>query len=1072
MKCGRSTTLTSSKASTTTKVDVGVKAKRLRYGKCVSLENSEYVFEGMCRRDVVSWSTMINWPNEVTVVSVVAACAALDSLSLCKRVHSYVEARRDTPIEGNMANEKHYAFVVDLYASTRRLKEADDLDITWRPINPLQVLHVLLSFASFAKYSIDSFGLNRYATRVKYISSCYSGCLFEPDVLKDDNIYAVSDAICDELTKACSKDLASIIIDGEEEIFLHECFARLIAFGINYCIDILVFENIWFKEVRKILGFPSISLISVSGPKWAPCLARIHSNRVLADGGSLLRTFLGPQKVALVGLGVHYDNTVLLDSGSDILHLPRLLVFPRRFLILVGKTWLTWSLRGLSCVLTQEAFDAFCEAFHIPKELHPVLPSRNDTMHERPTGRLGYILEMDLFSFIHVSDPTKVKVTERERREGEPPLLETTVGCTVPLLPIAPDRAKDKLEDSVDRLFDEGGSGDQTYQGGSVGGASNVHIQPVSEAADTAVEDVAPLQPRRQRKRKATAVDASGASHPPKTLRKYHGASSRVGIAALPTLPFVTSSVSATPEHKGRDNTDSITGYNLRTIGAPQRFVISLDSSHHSGTHVAETEVDSLIRSSALTMTTAGTVTVTAGAATVVKETAAKPSLFATGSSSAGGTKHTPDCREMVDEFAPPKFFASVRGIEHDQLFVEFNVGAARQMTLGAEVRMRAEYNIKEKKRLKSVVDDQVEVLKVKEKEMEDLKAQLLLKEAEAAEAIRLRAEASKFEAVEKSFQDEIRSLKERNTALEKEKGELDVRVGDLAASVKVRKQEVDDLDAVVTSVRSQNDNLVDQVHQLETSSAKLQEEVTMLDKLYVDFVEMALHLEENFYPHLLTTISGRRWLLTQGMELAIAKCLNSTEYLSALGAAISKAVEKGMSDGLSAGITHGMKGRVLADVAMYNPSVEADYISALQRLQNINFSLIAELRSNKDASIETIMNIIHLDDAIAERLGLTELQPHVDQLMVPIHHSPDQRVVGASALSLSLDVSRTEGASDDIPATAGTTTALSITFVSASSTPPISTDDYEVVHADDQGNAGVDVDPFPNVDDAELNIS
>ncbi|GKF38756.1 hypothetical protein Tco_0118817, partial [Tanacetum coccineum] len=60
----------------------------------------------------------------------------------------------------------------------------------------------------------------------------------------------------------------------------------------------------------------------------------------------------------------------------------------------------------------------------------------------------------------------------------------------------------------------------------------------------------------------------------------------------------------------------------------------------------------------------------------------------------------------------------------------------------------------------------------------------------------------------------------------------------------------------------------------------------------------------------------------------------------------------------------------------------------------------------------------------------------------------------------------------DDIPATAGTTTALSITFVSASSTPPISIDDYEVVHADDQGNAGVDVDPFPNVDDAELNIS
>ncbi|GKF12205.1 hypothetical protein Tco_0050131, partial [Tanacetum coccineum] len=34
--------------------------------------------------------------------------------------------------------------------------------------------------------------------------------------------------------------------------------------------------------------------------------------------------------------------------------------------------------------------------------------------------------------------------------------------------------------------------------------------------------------------------------------------------------------------------------------------------------------------------------------------------------------------REMVDEFAPLKFFASIRGMEHDQLFMKFNVGVAR----------------------------------------------------------------------------------------------------------------------------------------------------------------------------------------------------------------------------------------------------------------------------------------------------------------------------------------------------------------------------------------------------------
>ncbi|GKE26781.1 hypothetical protein Tco_1442165, partial [Tanacetum coccineum] len=87
--------------------------------------------------------------------------------------------------------------------------------------------------------------------------------------------------------------------------------------------------------------------------------------------------------------------------------------------------------------------------------------------------------------------------------------------------------------------------------------------------------------------------------------------------------------------------------------------------------------------------------------------------------------------------------------MEHDQLFTEFNVRVARQVALSAEVRMRVEYNIKEKKKFRSIVDEQTELLKVRDGDIENLKAQLLLKEAEAAKAIRLRAEASKFEAIE-----------------------------------------------------------------------------------------------------------------------------------------------------------------------------------------------------------------------------------------------------------------------------------------------------------------------------------
>nr|GFC44499.1 hypothetical protein [Tanacetum cinerariifolium] len=222
----------------------------------------------------------------------------------------------------------------------------------------------------------------------------------------------------------------------------------------------------------------------------------------------------------------------------------------------------------------------------------------------------------------------------------------------------------------------------------------------------------------------------------------------------------------------------------------------------------------------------------------------------------------------------------------------------------------------------------------------------------------------------------------------EKDRNALDVKATSLEASVMDKEHELTNLNAQLTFVKSQNDNLANQVSSsglqvklfsFENLTERLEEfqdaQLNIVNdkfyKLYVDFVEMALHL--------LTTIYDRHWLLTHGMKLAITKCLHSPEYISALGAAIGKAIEKGMQDGLSVEITHGTEGRALTDVAAYNPSAEADYIFALQQIQIVNFSLLAELRSNKDASVDTLMNILRLEETLAERLGLTESQPHVD---------------------------------------------------------------------------------------------
>ncbi|GJW71866.1 putative ribonuclease H-like domain-containing protein, partial [Tanacetum coccineum] len=342
--------------------------------------------------------------------------------------------------------------------------------------------------------------------------------------------------------------------------------------------------------------------------------------------------------------------------------------------------------------------------------------------------------------------------------------------------------------------------------------------------------------------------------------------------------------------------------------------------------------------------------------------------------------------------------FCGSKGIKREYIFLNFNVGTAHQACLNAE-------------RLKT----------------------------EAAEAVRLRVQVSAAKAVEKVHAD---------------------------------------VNVVVSSIKSQNDGLVDQVHALETTCSSLRDQVAKLD---LDLLEMALHLEEKFYPYLLTTISGQRWLLTHGLKIVVVNCLNSPEYLTTLGSAISHAIEKGMQSGLSAGIDHRKAGRSLGDVVAYNHAAEVDYNSSLQKLRKMDFPLITELNSHKDASVADIMDLLYLESPLANALGMSDLQPNVEQLTLPIYQPEDQVVLGETSLSFALSVAHsrfekirenvavqrsalidvwvplvdllsaknlvgTSSTSGHVPATIVTTTALSTTFSSASSFPPISTDDYEIV--------------------------
>ncbi|GJW53045.1 hypothetical protein Tco_0097130 [Tanacetum coccineum] len=161
--------------------------------------------------------------------------------------------------------------------------------------------------------------------------------------------------------------------------------------------------------------------------------------------------------------------------------------------------------------------------------------------------------------------------------------------------------------------------------------------------------------------------------------------------------------------------------------------------------------------------------------------------------------------------------------------------------------------------------------------------------------------------------------------------------------------------------------------------------------------------LEREFYPTYLTTLAGRRWLLTHGIQLAVLKCLKSPEYQGTLGHALGWAVDFGMQEGLEAGHEHGIAGRSLSAVDAYNPkATKARYVDAVKALE-----------------AGCILPTPHLRAPCWPLRKAAYLQPCIEQLSVPIHHAGDTTAIGETSLSFALmNVhARAEGAKKHVAA-------------------------------------------------------
>ncbi|GJZ55538.1 retrovirus-related pol polyprotein from transposon TNT 1-94 [Tanacetum coccineum] len=276
-------------------------------------------------------------------------------------------------------------------------------------------------------------------------------------------------------------------------------------------------------------------------------------------------------------------------------------------------------------------------------------------------------------------------------------------------------------------------------------------------------------------------------------------------------------------------------------------------------------------------------------------------------------------CRTLVDRVAPPGFFSTLRNMDYDQLFEEFNVGAARQICLGSEVRSRTEHELELKEKLRAKYDARGVLLGEKDAEIARLKSLVKEKETESAEVLRLRDQVSVLAADKSLLSAEVSALKSAILQKDTDISLLDSRASYLKSALDDSQAACDEARNLISSLSSERDGLAS--------------EVSTLHSAFSDFKERMEAQQEAQAQEL--------WLLTHGVELAMIKCLKSPEYQGILGHALGRAVDYGMQEGLAAGHEHRVAGTLLSAVVAYNPKVaESNYLDAVRALEEADFPL------------------------------------------------------------------------------------------------------------------------------------
>ncbi|GJT85867.1 retrovirus-related pol polyprotein from transposon TNT 1-94 [Tanacetum coccineum] len=230
-------------------------------------------------------------------------------------------------------------------------------------------------------------------------------------------------------------------------------------------------------------------------------------------------------------------------------------------------------------------------------------------------------------------------------------------------------------------------------------------------------------------------------------------------------------------------------------------------------------------------------------------------------------------CQELVDHLAPPVYFSELRHLPNEDFLGQFNMTLAWKVAMGSQLQLRFE---QEAKLLRISVaqvacqDQRIQAMEGEKKNMETL--------LEAEADMRKAAEAKNAELVK-----EMESLHAQFTKLQVSRDGLSYQVSTLSAQVTGEEK----IKATFEEFKKYEDERV---------SARCAEMDSRLDALSIDF-------DEELYPHMLTAIAGRRWVIGHGLRLAVLKCAESLKLRQTFANVVSAGIIKGFCDGLKYGV-------------------------------------------------------------------------------------------------------------------------------------------------------------------------